>query len=611
MIALLPLPLFAGGVTAVWVALLVHRRRSAPGADTLMWLMAAVGWWCVAGALHALAGPVTGKIAWAKLQYLGIASAPPLWFLFTAEYAHASWIGDRRLRTAVWLIPVVTVMAAATNEWHQTIWTSVAIEANGTTVYSHGPFFWMVAVYNYALMLTGTGLLVRALRRSPAAFRGQWVALIAAALVPWLGNLLYLAGVTIPGLDLTPLSFVASGLLFTHALYRNQLLDLIPVARDVVIESLSDAVIVLDSSRRVLDMNAAARRLAGDPARWVGQPMIALVPMLRDVRVDVVADSSTTLVVDPGNRDLLYYDVRVIRVIARREGAAAFVVLVRDVSEQLHAETERAALEARVQEQQRRESLSVLAGGLAHDFNNLLTGIVGNADLLSLQIPPSSELGNSVGAILLGAQRAADLVDKMLAYAGERHGSTERIDVDDLVRDMVELLRASAARHCALRYSGTPATIEADPTQIRQVVMNLIINAADVVDEKTGEIVVSTGGEALTVQQLADLECADDAVPGDYAFLEVKDNGPGMDGATLARIFEPFFTTKPAGHGLGLAAVQGIIHGHHGALRVESHRGVGSTFRVWFPLAQPIQLEPRRRSTRSASPSAPSVTVKS
>jgi signal transduction histidine kinase len=611
LIALLPLPLFAGGLLALWIAALVHRRRAVPGATPLMWLMAASGWWCIAGAFHALADPVTAKIAWAKLQYLGVASAPTLWFLFTAEYAHTPWIRDRRLRIALWVLPALTVIASTTNGWHHAVWTSVRIAANGATVYTHGGFFWIVAAYNYALMLAGTVLLIRALRRSPPAFRGQWAALIAAAIVPWAGNLLYITGVTVPGFDLTPLSFVVSGLLFIRALYQNQLLDLIPVARDLVVESLSDAVIVLDASRRILDMNAAARRLAGNPQGWVGQPLTALVPMLRDVRVDVVADSSTTLAVDSGNRDFLYYDVRVMRVISRREGAAAWVILVRDVSEQLQAETERAALEARVQEQQKRESLSVLAGGLAHDFNNLLTGIVGNADLLSLQIPPSSELGNNVGAILLGAQRAADLVDKMLAYAGERHGSTERVDLNDVVRDMVELLRASAARHCTLRYEGTPAAIEADPTQVRQVVMNLIINAADVVDEKTGEIVVTTGIESLSAEQLADLECANGAVPGSYAYLDVKDNGPGMDGATLARIFEPFFTTKAAGHGLGLAAVQGIIHGHHGALRVESHRGAGSTFRVWFPLAAPSQPAPVRRSTRSASPSAPSLTSKS
>ena len=239
-----------------------------------------------------------------------------------------------------------------------------------------------------------------------------------------------------------------------------------------------------------------------------------------------------------------------------------------------------------------------------------MAGIIGNADLLSLQIPPSSELGSNVGAILLGAQRAADLVDKMLAYAGERHGSTERVDLDALIRDMVDLLRASAARHCTLTYEGLAAVIEADPTQVRQVVMNLIINAADAVEESTGLIDVVTGMESLTADELGKVDAAPDAAPGEYAYLDVRDNGAGMDPVTLARIFEPFYTTKPTGHGLGLAAVQGIVHSHRGALRVESAQGSGSRFRVWFPLAEPDQAPPRPSST-SASPSAPVIISKS
>lgn len=531
--------------------------------------------------------------------------------MFAAEYAQAPWIATGGVRKSLWILPAVTVVAAASNEWHHAIWSSVHIEANGATVYGHGWFFWIAAAYNYLLVVGGAILLIRALRRSPPPFRGQWLALIVAAFVPLAANLLYLAGLTIPGLDPTPLAFTVSGLLFTRALYRNQLFDLIPVARDVVVETLSDAVIVLDSSRRILDMNAAARTMAGNPSAWVGQPVTTQLPLLRPLRLDVVTDSSTTLTVDAsGGREKEYYDVRVIRVRRRHQNAAAWVVVLRDVSEQLRAEAERATLEARVQEQQKRESLSVLAGGLAHDFNNLLTGIVGNADLLSLQIPPSSELGNSVGAILLGAQRAADLVDKMLAYAGERHGSTDRVDLDELIREMVDLLRASAARHCALRYEGLPATIEADPTQIRQVVMNLIINAADAVDETTGVIDVVTAVELLSADQLREIDAGPDAVPGRFAYLDVQDNGPGMDDATLARIFEPFFTTKPTGHGLGLAAVQGIVHGHRGALRVETRRGSGTRFRVWFPLAAPDQAPPRR-SSKVATPSAPVIISKS
>jgi signal transduction histidine kinase len=585
-VTVLPFALFATAALAVWVAWRIRRAASVPGSGAFYCLMLAVGAWCATSGMHGLVESLDAKILWAKIQYGAICSVPPLWFLFAAEYADVAWAAQYRAKVALWIVPVLTVLAAWTNDWHGAIWPGVSL-ADGIAVYDHGWAFWIAAAYNYVLVLGGAALFMKALRSTPPPFRSQWIALIAAALVPLAGNAAYISGLTMPGLDPTPIAFTISGLLFIRALHRDRLFELIPVARDTVIESLSDAVIVLDASKRVLDMNAAAREIAGGPVQWAGKPVGVLIPILRDVSLDVVTDWSTTLTYHQAGGDVRYFDARVIRVRTRRGRAAASVVVLRDISEQLKAEAERAALAARVQEQQKRESLSVLAGGLAHDFNNLLTGIVGNADLLSLHIPPSSDMGHSVGAILLGAQRAADLVDKMLAYAGERHGSIERVDLHALVGDMVDLMRASAARHCTLDYDGQSATVEVDATQIRQVLMNLIINAADVVDER-GRITVKVGIEHMSGEALAAVECADDASPGDYAFVEVEDNGPGMDRATMARIFQPFFTTKPTGHGLGLAAVQGIVHGHRGALRVRSTVGAGTSFRVWFPLAPPI-----------------------
>jgi signal transduction histidine kinase len=299
------------------------------------------------------------------------------------------------------------------------------------------------------------------------------------------------------------------------------------------------------------------------------------------------------------------HEVRMMPLRSRNGHVAAWVVLLRDITVQQAAAAERDALRERVQEQQRRESLSILAGGLAHDFNNLLAGIVGNADLLAMQIPSSSAMGSSVGAILLGAQRAADLVDKMLAYAGERHGGMDRIDIDGQVRDLLDLLRASAGRHCTMRHKGQPAEIEGDPTQVRQVIMNLIINAADAVDQG-GEIHITTGVERLSFGQLRQMDFGTDSAPGRYAFVDVRDNGCGMTPETLRHIFDPFFTTKHSGHGLGLAAVQGIVLGHRGALRVDSDPSWGSRFRVWFPLAadDPALLDPPATTSSMAVPAA-------
>ncbi len=605
MITAIPLVLFASAALALWLGALIHRRAPAPGASAFVWLMTAIALWCATSAFHGLTPSADEKILWAKVQYLGIAAVPPLWFTFLSDYVGARWSADRRMRIALGAVAAVTVVLAFTNEAHHLIWTSVRIGPDSRAVYEHGVWFWLTAVYHYVLLLAGTWVLVRAMRRSPAAFQGQFSTLIAASVIPWACNAIYLfAPEVLGGFDATPLSFAFSGLLFTWALYRTYLFDLIPVAHDMLVDSLSDGVIVVDPDGRVLDMNTAARNL-GQPGMWIGKTAREVFPFLADCELTLAATPTSTLVTT-SDADAVHYDVRIMPVRARGGSYAAWVILLRDVTMQMRAQAERDALESRVQEQQKRESLSVLAGGLAHDFNNLLAGIVGNADLLALQIPPSSGMGSHIGAIILGAQRAADLVAKMLAYAGERHGSMEMIDLDALIIEMLELLRASAARHCTLQYHGQSAVIVADATQIRQVAMNLIINAAEAVDENTGTVVVTTGIERLSAWKLADMTFGGDAQPGTYAFLEVRDNGPGMDAETMSRIFNPFFTTKHSGHGLGLAAVQGIVRGHRGALHVDSTPGKGARFCVWFPVAQQIS-----GSSIPRNPSALSSTSKS
>jgi signal transduction histidine kinase len=569
---------------ALWVAMLVQRRPQVRAAGPFLWLVGAIAWWCVSGAFHALADPVVQKVIWAKIQYVGIAAVGPLWLLFTTEYAGARWFTDKRSLVALWVIPVVTILMAATNEWHLAVWTSVAVNARGAATYAHGWWFWVAAVFNYVAVLSGTLLVARSLRRSPPPFRAQFYFLMAAAMLPLTGNLIYVSGRSMPGLDLTPLSFVASSLLFTWALFRYHLFDLVPVAREMVVDSLSDAAIVVDTFRRVLDMNPAARLLVPGTADWLGRPVEDVLPFLKPHAIEFQPNVSSTLAVGDAE-SVVHYDMRLMPVHARAGELKAWVMLLRDITDQRRAAAEHVALAKRVQEQQQRESLSVLASGLAHHYNNLLAGIVGNADLLSLQLAPSSEMGNNVGAILLSAQRAADLVDKMLAYAGERHGSISRLDLDHLVRDLLELLQASAASHCKLHYEGTPAFIDADATQIRQVAMNLIINAAEAVEERGGVVRIRIGIERLSARQLAEMDAAPDAAPGTFAYFEVRDNGHGMDKEMMQRIFKPFFTTKHSGHGLGLPAVQGIVRGHRGALRVDSSPGLGARFCAWLPLA--------------------------
>jgi PAS domain S-box-containing protein len=249
--------------------------------------------------------------------------------------------------------------------------------------------------------------------------------------------------------------------------------------------------------------------------------------------------------------------------------------------------TERQRAQEAMLHRQKLESLGVLAGGIAHDFNNLLMGVLGYAELARYDLPADSPALHSVKQIELAARRAADLTGQMLAYSGKGQFVIQPVDLNTIVKEIPQLLHVSIAKGVRLTYnfgSHLPA-IEADAAQIRQVVMNLVINASEAIGETSGEITISTGVVQVTQGYLANTYLAPELRAGKYVFLEVTDTGCGMDAATQAKIFEPFFTTKFTGRGLGLAALLGIVRGHGGTLKVSSKPGQGSTFLILLPSA--------------------------
>src|SRR5262249_43786801 len=209
-----------------------------------------------------------------------------------------------------------------------------------------------------------------------------------------------------------------------------------------------------------------------------------------------------------------------------------------------------------IRQNQRMERLGVLAGGVAHDFNNLLVGIMGNASLAIDMLPESSPLLPLLDDVVLASQKAADLTRQMLAYAGKGRFVSEPTDLSALVQDIGGLVRTSSPSRVRIELSLEPnlPPIEADPTQIQQLVMNLVINGAEAIGDKTGTVSVSTGRTQVDPEELTGYFTAQGMQSGSYLLLEVKDTGCGMDAATRSRIFEPFFTTKFTGPGLGLAA---------------------------------------------------------
>ena len=258
-----------------------------------------------------------------------------------------------------------------------------------------------------------------------------------------------------------------------------------------------------------------------------------------------------------------------------------------DITLDRQAKIERELLDRKVQETQKLESLGVLAGGIAHDFNNLLTAILGNASIAQMKVPPGSAPQDCLNQIIEASLRAADLCKQMLVYSGRGHFVVQTLDLGELVEQTAQMLQISISKRCMLRFrleSGLPP-VEVDATQLRQVIMNLVINASEAIGDTCGVISIATGLTHVDRDYLHGNQMAPDLLEGDYVFVEVSDNGSGMNAETQARVFDPFFTTKFTGRGLGLAAVLGIVRGHKGAIKVDSALGRGTTFKLLFPAA--------------------------
>ncbi len=270
-----------------------------------------------------------------------------------------------------------------------------------------------------------------------------------------------------------------------------------------------------------------------------------------------------------------------------------YIGTLTDVTERKRLEDERRQFDARLNQTQRLESLGVLAGGIAHDFNNILMAIMGRADLAIEELSPLSPAREHLSDIILASKRAAELCGQMLAYAGKGRIERFNINLGTLLEETLHMLKTCVSKKAILNLNLEKATlwVHGDPSQIRQILMNLVINASDAIGERSGVITITTGAMDCSEHYLANGYILAPGKPGTYAYIKVSDTGCGMDTKTIARIFEPFFTTKFTGRGLGLSAVMGILRAHEGALRVYSEPGKGTSFKVMFAVVEEAKVK--------------------
>jgi PAS domain S-box-containing protein len=367
------------GVAAL-VAVAAWRRRSRPGALPLAALMASVALWSLAHGLQISSTSVAAKYVWIKVEYLGIVTAPIAWLALALQYTNrdARWLTRRNL-IVLSAAGVVVLLLVWTNELHEWVWTNATLKQRGGLWLwdaGHGWGFWLGVGYSYSLLLVGLLLLVEHLIRAARPYRTQALLLVLAALVPWVGNGLSSLRLVDGDVDLTPFSFTIMGVAVFWALFRHQLLNLSPVARDVAIESMNDAMIALDAQDRIIDLNAAAVQLIGyEKPAALGHKLSELLPQYGDL----IAHYQPS----PEARDELclelsgqprWYDMRLSTMLDRQERSRGRLIVLRDV-------TERRALQESMEMQIRRVNQLLTVARATVEYPTLLSTLRNTLDI--------------------------------------------------------------------------------------------------------------------------------------------------------------------------------------------------------------------------------------
>lgn len=364
------------------------RRRDIPGAQAMIVIGLAVTVWSLAYAAEITSPTLDGKLAWAKVEYLGIVALPPAWLAFGVAYTGraAWWTWPRRL--AVSLVPILALGVVWTSPGHDLFWRNVHLGRPApfsALAFDHGPVFWIYAAFSYLYLLGGTLLILDTVRRTPPAYRSQATSLVIAVCAPWIGNALYLANLTpVPHLDLTPFGFTISGLAAGWAIFRGQLLDVFLgfplLAEAIVVDSMEDGVVVVDSRGTVVGANPAARSLFPHAqSDLVGQKAATLFPSW-PAWLESLNGAAT------GHADLILGDGdawREIDVLLSRRGLPGVILVFRDVTERKRVEEEAAARRA---EHARLAAILAMTHEAADRLSNSLNGAQGFTQL-ALQTP--------------------------------------------------------------------------------------------------------------------------------------------------------------------------------------------------------------------------------
>ncbi len=546
------------------------RHRQVKGAVFFVFLTSSVIIWAFFQALEYAVFEISAKILFAKFQYLGIATIGVTWYLFAVNYNRKeNWL--TRHFWILLIVPAITIVSAFTNERHHLLWTDIqpaSPEPGANLIYSYGPVFWLIFIYNYIALGLGTVLLIRTALNSKDIYRWQMIGLIASAIIPWVGNLVYVSGLSpVPGLDLTPLGFTASVLAAAWSIFFLRLLDLLPVAYDQVVANLTDGVMILDVYHRVADANLAARemlrvereRLIGRSVLDVLQPWPGLAEFLRGVDLG-------QFVVDVEDERIRCIDIRISALLDKEGTRVGRIAIFRDISQ------------TRKMEQMRAE----LAQAIVSDLRNPLTAM--SLDLESLRRQAGAMLPRGQLEVIdqaqITLQQTLDQVDSILdiyrMQGGEMPIEPKPTSLRALADEVLRGLAALANKKRILLQTDIPEgmpLLMADPALLRRVIQSLLGNS--IRQSREGRIVRLNSRYA----------------PNGEVVISVIDSAEGITLPLGADLFRANFQTQSAG-GLSLAFCRLAIEAHKGKIWLDDTYQEGTKISFSLPIAQ-IQSQKR------------------
>ncbi len=544
------------------------------GGSPLFGLMTAVSFWLFIGGFEIAAVPIPDKIFWAKIQYLGVHSSPVFLLLFALQFAEYERFLRGRHQLSLWLVPLITISLAATNEHHHLIWTSFTpISGTNLLAYGHGWAFWVAIGYIYLIVVTATLILLRASLARRNIFRKQVVAILIGIPFPWLGHILYVFVVGLPGYDLTPVGFAVIGILLLWSIENTRLLDLVPIARSKLIDTMPDAMVVLDDRARLVDLNRAAEMIVGQPtATVIGLSAVQLFYFQPQLvcQLNTTTEAQIEMAVAL-NGAVQHYDLRISPLTDKQDQITGHVLIWREITARKKAEE---ALRHSNQELQARNAdLDAFSHMVAHDLKNPATAINGLADLMTDSRLTPEQHAEHIDNIKQISVKMNSIIDELMLLAGLRKANVQ-MESMDMAEIMAKVESRLAWLICKLNgrlhhAENWPSALGYAPW-VEEALVNYVSNA------------LKYGGQPPYV------EVGATQLPDKRIRFWVRDNGPGLTPEQQAKLFTEFERLeqmRATGHGLGLSIVRRIAEKMDGEYGVESTAvpGEGCTFYFTLP----------------------------